>query len=347
MALSVDVSALFRGAFDVLACNDQVSTRRLDNAFRKVEAENPGFSEAFLLSLLHKFGLKEATENRNSRLQRVVGTTSNAVKQNRGAIRFVIEVCSLKVSLLCVPVAITNRNLFVEVIKDIANTLQPFLEFSSVLLSLVDEDRKRILKSHLRVFMLLCRKFSSSLKAFFNRNEKSSVLESTSALVQQVDLILQLFEFPPLCHQTVCFETHSDATVQLHRDGHGSFLNFTNELAVPTDGNMFSTDPYVSLPVFGDDGYSRSDTAFSANVPQALTSENLEDQVSVSRWAFVHKLVAFPPIQARSLLISVLAATVLPLCILVYQTERGPDLSGLTYLLHNLDKLIRPSYSSK
>ncbi|KAA3677613.1 uncharacterized protein DEA37_0013806 [Paragonimus westermani] len=322
MALSVDVTALFRGAFDALACNDQVSTRRLDNAFRKVEAENPGFSEAFLLSLLHRFGLKEATENRNSLLQCVVETSNIFLT--------FCNVQSLKPRML-----------------DIANTLHPFLEFSSVLLSLVDEDRKRMLKSHLRVFMLLCRKFSSSLKTFFSRNEKSSVLESTSALVQQVDLILQLFEFPPLFYQTACFEIHSDDTIQLHHDGHGSFLTFLNELAVPTHGNMFSTDPYVSLPVVGNDSCSRSDTAFSAIVPQALTSKTLEDQVSVSRWAFFHKLVAFPPIQARSLLISVLAATVLPLCILVYQTERGPNLSGLTYLLHNLDKLIRPSYSSK
>ncbi|KAF6777251.1 hypothetical protein AHF37_03239 [Paragonimus kellicotti] len=116
---------------------------------------------------------------------------------------------------------------------------------------------------------------------------------------------------------------------------------------MPAHGSLFSTDPYVPHPVVGDDGCSHSDTAFSAHVPQALTSENLQDQVNVSRWAFVHKLTAFPPIHTRSLLISVLAATVLPLCILVYQTERGPNLSGLTYLLHNLDKLIRPSYSPK
>ncbi|KAF7259379.1 hypothetical protein EG68_03169 [Paragonimus skrjabini miyazakii] len=345
MASSVVVTAVFEETFNALACNDPTSTRYLDSAFRKVEAENPGFSEAFLLGLLHRFNLKEATENRNSLLQHIVET--NVVKQNNMVIKFVVEVCSLKVSLLCVPVAITNRNLFVEVIKDVANTLQPFLEFSSVLLSLVDEDRRRILKNHLRVFMMSCRKFSSSLKTFFSRDEKSPVLESASALVQQVDLILQLIKVPPLCHQTAYFEAGNDDTIQPHCDGHGSSPNFTKELAVPVHGGLFSTNPYVPLPVVDDDGCSRSDTAFSVHVPQALTSGNLQDQVNVSRWAFVHKLVTFPPIQARSLLISVLAATVLPLCILVYQTERGPNLSGLTYLFHNLDKLIRPSYSSK
>ncbi|KAF5396511.1 hypothetical protein PHET_10398, partial [Paragonimus heterotremus] len=178
-------------------------------------------------------------------------------------------------------------------------------------------------------------------------HRKSPVLESTSALVQQVDLILQLIKVPPSCHQMAYFETGSGDTIQLHCDGHGSSPDFTKELAVPAHGGLFSTDPYVPLPLIGDDDCSRSNNAFSTHAPQALTSENLQDQVNVSRWAFVHKLVAFPPIQARSLLISVLAATVLPLCILVYQTERGPNLSGLTYLFHNLDKLVRPSYSSK
>ncbi|CAL8071988.1 unnamed protein product [Calicophoron daubneyi] len=181
--------------FDTLSTldhKDHVSTDCLRSAFERVEAKLPGFSERFLIGLLHHFG--QVTDVSAAELSLWLATLEEAPIAEHYCDRRLFEfACSgylMKRALACIPKQIEERQNFIEAIREVAISLRRFLDSSVAVESAVSPEEKQILRNETREMVHLCKEFSGTLKSYFGMSDKNPVFESAARLIHCINTLL-------------------------------------------------------------------------------------------------------------------------------------------------------------
>ncbi|OON16425.1 hypothetical protein X801_07763, partial [Opisthorchis viverrini] len=165
---------------------DYTATKRLKEAFSKVEKRCPGFSQEFIIGLLQRLGVEkevdlselslrlagfqEGGKPRNSTTTIVPGVHRSSRRPYLSEIEAKAQV--LKASLSTIPDKISDRRSFIELIKVIANAIKQVLDaVTQVLDALQHSTQRQALDEQKRSFLHYCRQFSATLKAYFKDNK--------------------------------------------------------------------------------------------------------------------------------------------------------------------------------
>ncbi|TGZ65565.1 hypothetical protein CRM22_005822 [Opisthorchis felineus] len=184
---------VFEPTFTKMEEIDYASTKRLKEAFSKVEKRCPGFSQEFIIGLLQRLGVEKEVDLSELSL-RLAGFQEGGVhRSSRRPYLSEIEAKAqvLKASLSSIPDKISDRRSFIELIKVIANAIKQVLDaVTQVLDALQHSTQRQALDEQKRSFLHYCRQFSATLKAYFKDNNQQAVYNSANRLVNQANLTL-------------------------------------------------------------------------------------------------------------------------------------------------------------
>ncbi|CAH8469661.1 unnamed protein product [Schistosoma bovis] len=174
--------------FKLSKCNSTL-TNALRAAFVQVENQYPGFSEQFIIRLLQRLGVNDDI-NLPETYPGIAGVYTQLCggMENQMINRIKISANNLKLCLSKIPDEISSSNGFTNLIREITEITDKFLE------SLYSHD-KQILQQralyNLRFeFIQSCKQFSETLKAYNRDKNQTSVISRANQLVLCTNTIL-------------------------------------------------------------------------------------------------------------------------------------------------------------
>ncbi|VDP20479.1 unnamed protein product [Schistosoma margrebowiei] len=174
--------------FKLSKCNSTL-TNALRAAFVQVENQYPGFSEQFIIRLLQRLGVNDDI-NLSETYLGIAGVHTQLCEgmENQTISQIEISANVLKLCLSKIPDEISSSNGFTNLIREITEITDKFLE-------LLYSHDKQILQQralhNLRFeFIQSCKQFSETLKAYNRDKNQTSVISRANQLVLCTNTIL-------------------------------------------------------------------------------------------------------------------------------------------------------------
>ncbi|CAH8455672.1 unnamed protein product [Schistosoma turkestanicum] len=185
--------SIFEPTFAKMEKENYGLTQRLKESFSEVEMRYPGFSKDFMIGLLQRMGVDSEIDVTETCLR--IAALQECDKPRTSLNPRVLELertaKKLKTILSRIPIEITDRRAFIEVIKDIAEAIKMLLAAVGAFYdALPPGTQKKCLEDQKGKFITYCRKFSDTLKQYFRNNDQTVVFSSANLLVSQTNLIL-------------------------------------------------------------------------------------------------------------------------------------------------------------
>ncbi|XP_018648239.1 hypothetical protein Smp_006680 [Schistosoma mansoni] len=180
---------IYYPTFSKLSKSNSTLTNALRAAFVQVENQYPGFGEQFIIRLLQRLGVNDDINLPETYL-RIAGLHTQLCEsmENKGINRIEIFANVLKLCLSKIPDEISSNNGFTNLIREITEITDKFLE------SLHCHDKqilqRRALCNLKFEFIRSCKRFSETLKAYNRDENQTSVIFRANQLVVCTNTIL-------------------------------------------------------------------------------------------------------------------------------------------------------------
>lgn len=192
---SLVLPVLIRPILSKLERRDVAASQTLRAALSKAEMAHPGFTYDLVLGIMQR---GEFSVNLNETVLRLQGAATDAdmveyrLNRSEDAFQELNKKSAALKKILCrIPDEITDRQTFLETIKEIASAIKKLLDAVNEVTGFIPgSEGKQQLEQRKRDFVRYSKRFSNTLKEFFREGEPNAVFVSSLYLIHQTNKIV-------------------------------------------------------------------------------------------------------------------------------------------------------------